>query len=84
MCPVCKTNFHTRLRVLAHLSDKRRTSCSSALVAGAHPRLASEEVLRLNQIAEAWRNARRDGHTHAIAVMSAVTEAGKRIGHVRC
>ena len=84
ICPVCETNFHTRLRVLAHLSDKRRTKCSSALQSGTFERLPSTEVTRLDQAdAQARRAARKNGHTHALAIRSAVTKSDKRIDHVR-
>ena len=83
-CPVCKTYFHTRLRVLAHLSDKRRRRCSDILENGFYEPLDPQVILELERADnEALRSAKRDGHSHAIAIGSATTHDGKRIGHVR-
>ena len=84
-CPVCKTEFVARLRVQAHLSDPRRDRCRSAIIADmdAFQRLNKEELSRLDELdREARKAARKEGHTHAIAVSSAFTAQGKRIGHV--
>ena len=50
---------------------------------GSYERLSAAEVRRLDQLdAEARKFARRHGHTHALAIGSAVTKDGKRIGYV--
>ena len=84
-CPVCGTLFHTRLRCLAHLCDKRRTKCWDQL-RGNTDSFASLPVDRVIALDAADRTAKREplkaGHTHVLAQGSAVTAAGKRIGHV--
>ena len=47
-CPVCETTFNARLRVLAHLSDKRRPKCREALLGGDFPRLPQNTVNHLD------------------------------------
>ena len=87
-CPVCKTCFQTRLRVLAHLSDSRQGRNKCWLCIAENPQ--NFEQLTENQAKElddldrtARREAVRAGHTHVLAKMSAITAAGKMIGHVK-
>ena len=81
-CPVCRTCLHTRLRVLAHLSDPRRnTTCRDAIDAGQVRALPSDRVAQLDALDTARRTAaRRDGHTHCLATRSAVRSNGKQCG----
>ena len=81
-CPVCNTIFSTRLRAIAHLSDGRRTECSSQL-AGL-PELAPSEVVRLDAIdSELRREAFRDGHSRPLATSQARRCDGSAVGRVR-
>ena len=82
--PVCKTVFHTLLRVLAHIADKRKPRCREALLNGPWP-VATDECLRHSEAEDrvARTEAKRNGHSHATAVSSAVTASGKRIGYVK-
>ena len=84
-CPICGTKFLQRFRLLAHLSDRRRTRCrdrilerpdlyppiDANLVAGWD---AEEAILRKRSL--------REGHTHPIASGHAKKADGKRVGHV--
>ena len=84
-CQVCGTCFHTRLRLLAHLCDTRRAQCWSRLCTdpASYTKLSQQQVDFLNQNDQDMRKqARKRGHTHAIAVGSAKSADGKRIGHV--
>ena len=81
VCPVCKTQFKSRIRCLAHVSDKRRTKCSSALVAGHYKQLATVTVERLDlSDREERRLAQQSGHSQPIAKGSARTACGRVIG----
>ena len=83
--PVCKTIFHTRLRLLAHLSDKRRTACQSAILDApdVYRPLSDERISELDALDRVTRSdARQRGHTHPVACRTAVTAEGKRIGRV--
>ena len=85
VCVACGTAFHTRLRLLAHLCDRRRTKCWQAIMnqPDKFPPLPGTEVEALDDLdREARRLAWKAGHTHPVAVGSAVTSGGKRIGHV--
>jgi hypothetical protein len=82
VCGSCGTCFHTRLRLLSHLSDKRRAKCLDWLKQN-RPPLSAKRVDVLDEADRASRNeARKAGHTHAIARVSARTAQGKRIGYV--
>jgi hypothetical protein len=84
-CQVCGTCFHTRLRLLAHLCDTRRAQCWSRFCTdpASYTKLSQQQVDFLDQIDQDMRKqARKRGHTHAIAVGSAKSADGKRIGHV--
>eukprot|EP00973_Karenia_brevis_P080960 11230939-Karenia_brevis.AAC.1 len=52
VCPVCNRQFSTRLRCIAHLTDKRqrraRTPCSQLLTGSATKRLPPDELARLD------------------------------------
>ena len=83
-CPVCRTLFHTRLRLLAHLSDERRPKCRDALMAGAVQPLSARRILELDALDKvARRDAHRLGYTHPLAVGRALTADGRRTGHVQ-
>jgi hypothetical protein len=83
-CPVCCTEFHARRRLIAHLTDRRRTRCRDIFLASDPPELPPE---RLDEIAAAermlLRQARAQGHVHVLATASARTANGSRIGRVQ-
>ena len=81
-CPVCETVLHTRLRVIAHLSDPRRnTMCREAICGGTVAQLSLDEVARLDALdTELRRNAQRAGLSHPTAVTSARRANGAKCG----
>ena len=84
VCPICSTNFITRLRLISLLSDSRRARCRVQVMSGSYPKIPPDELARLNEADREIRKlALKSGHTHPIAAKSARTAAGKRIGHVR-
>jgi hypothetical protein len=84
VCPICKTDFKTRLRCIAHLSDVRRPRCREQLLSGSHPLLTSSRLQELDEKDRmSRRSARREGHTHPLAVEAARTVSGKRVGRVQ-
>ena len=82
ICPVCKTNFHSRTRVLAHVSETRirnksgRQTCRQILQAGHFPEI-SESILADATLAARTerREAQRRGRTHALATLPAKRQA---------
>ena len=82
-CPVCKTTFNSRIRCLAHLSDRRRTACSDQIKAGAFRKIAATRVAQLDiDDRVARREAQRAGHSHPIAQKSATRRDGRAVGRV--
>ena len=82
-CASCGTRFHTRLRLMAYLTDKRRTKCLVWLQDNV-PALSNQRVKDFDEDDRlARKEARRSGHTHAIAKEPAMTIQDKRIGHVK-
>ena len=74
VCPICHTNFHSRLRLITHLSEsrvrsvKRGVSCRTEFLQAAFPLVDEVELGRLNDIdRRSRREARTRGHTHEIA-----------------
>ena len=83
VCPACKSNFKSRLRCIAHLSDKRRTKCSALLLSGAYTKLSAETVSQLDlHDRESRKLAQRAGHSHVIASAPATNSSGVVIGRV--
>ena len=83
-CLWCGAFFHTRLRVLAHMNDRRNTICKPHILESTFPKLAEHVVLELEaRDAEMRRAGLKSGHTHPIAQGSAVSKEGKRVGHVQ-
>ena len=83
VCPACRSCFVTRARLIKHLADKRRTKCGEKVLADRPAKLSEERVAVLDDLDRiAKREARRQGHSHAIAVGSARTADGKRVGRV--
>ena len=87
VCPCCCTNFVTRIRVIAHLSDTRvsRCRCRIAILNGEIvPEIHPSIVVKLNsRDRELKKLAYKEGHTHVLAAKSARCASGKRIGSVR-
>ena len=82
-CLVCKTKFHSRIRYLAHLSDRRRTVCSDQIREGTFRKIAATKVAQLDlDDRVARREAQRAGHSHPIAQKSATRRNGSAVGRV--
>ena len=82
VCPVCKTNFKTRLRCIRHLTDKRRQRCRMQLHVQCL-QLPPEEVKRLDDLDTVRkREAYREGHSHVMAAGVAKHPDGKQVGRV--
>ena len=78
-CPVCGIRFATRLRCIAHLSDKRRIKCSSQL--NRLSPLPDEVVAQLDEEARLARaEARKKGHTVPRAGGQARQANGRPVG----
>ena len=83
VCASCRTTFHTRVRVLAHVSDRRNQTCGLRIL-GNVPSLSKDEIVTLeHNDREARNTARKNGHIHAIASRHTITAQGRRIGHVK-
>jgi len=81
VCPACKSKLHTRLRVLKHLSDKRRRSCANQILSGDFAPVDADTLAKLeDDDRQAIRAARHDGHTSVPAVGQAVRSDGRRVG----
>jgi len=82
ICPVCATNFHSRTRVLAHVSETRvrnksgRKTCRQILQAGDFPEI-SESIFADATLASRTerREAQRRGRTHTLAILPAKGQA---------
>ena len=84
VCPEYRSCFRSRLRLLAHLTARRRTRCATEIARRKLPRMAESVVQRFDLEDRAFRReAKRAGHSHAIASRPATTAAGKFVGHVR-
>ena len=82
-CPVCKTTFNSRIRCLAHLSDRRRTVCSDQIKAVTFRKIGATKVAQLDlDDRVARREAQRAGHSHPIAQKSATRRDGSAVGRV--
>ena len=83
VCPICRVKFSTRLRAIAHLSDRRRVKCSSQLssLVPLRPDVVAELDLK---DAEARKAAQRSGHTQPLSAHRAVTSDGRRVGRAQC
>jgi len=83
ICPACGTFFQTRIRVIAHLSDRRRPRCRDRVLAGEFPALPFAEFAALqDEDRTTRRKALHAGHTHPLACGQAVNAEGVRTGHV--
>ena len=63
VCGACGTNFRTRLPLLDHLSDSRRTHCRDVCNGGTVTKLSNERVEELDEMDRVARtSARQSGH----------------------
>jgi len=84
VCPACDTQFRSRLRLLAHLCDTRRTCCWDQVRGNSRLRLAPTLVERLDRDANKARlAAHRSGHSHDLAVGAAIRADGRITGRAR-
>ena len=82
-CPVCSFTFGTRLRVISHLSDRRRPKCRDRVIANEVAELPADVVTKLNdRVRVLKRLALRQGHTHVLAVGAAKDPNGRIVGRV--
>ena len=81
VCPVCGVRLGTRLRLLKHLSDKRRDKCRSQLTASYIPPLPDDVVQQLDEADRATRAAARaEGFSYVGSKSQALRADGKRAG----
>ena len=78
VCPVCKVDFRSRLRLITHASESRarsknrRYTCRDVILSGILPQLPAAELAGLNaRDREARRAASKAGHSHEIARLPA-------------
>ena len=84
-CMVCKAQFQSRLRLIAHLSDTRvrRDRCRVKVLSGDIRPLSAATVERLDNVDTMLRReAHRSGRSHPLAVGQARRANGKAVGHV--
>ena len=87
VCQVCLSSFGTRLRLLRHMCDSRRTRCWDAILAdpAGFSKLEAEELVTLDLADRAHRReAQREGRSLPVSVGPARNAEGKVIGQVRC
>ena len=61
VCGACGTNFRTRVRLLDHLSDARRTHCRDVCNGGTVTKLSNERVEELDELDRVARTSVRQG-----------------------
>ena len=68
-CPACGKDFQERLRLISHLSDRRRPKCREWIKAHCS-RLPAEKAVELrNADCVLRRKAQQNGHSHHLAVL---------------
>ena len=85
-CQVCGTQFRTRLRLLAHLCDSRRSRCWDAICTNTFKfkEMSHKRCAELDDCDRAARtSAYKEGRTHPLAVGAARTREGKLVGFAR-
>ncbi len=83
ICPICKTDFKSRIRCLAHLSDRRRTKSSDKILESGVSKLSQAIVDKLDLADRTFRReAHQSGHTHPIAQKPATRHNGRVVGRV--
>ena len=82
VCAGCHGTFHTRLRVIRHVMERRNEACRKVIIG--MPPLARNEFDTLVQADRTARKAaRQNGHSHPLAQKQARTADGKATGHVQ-
>ena len=81
-CPACHTNLHSRLRVIAHLSDPRRNlQCREAIQNGTVQRLPDSLITELDAADRVFRrDAQRAGLSKPVAIGTATKSDGRKCG----
>ena len=89
-CPICRTDFGNRLRLISHLSERRirskvrKTNCQIEFLKQQPSKLSEEQLATLHaENAKARKAAMKDGHTHVIAVTPAKRDAPSVLKKVR-
>ena len=83
VCGACSTNFRTRLRLLDHLSDARRSHCREKENDGRVKKLSNERVEELDDVDRVARTAaRHSGHSHVIAKLPGLSCSGRVVGRL--
>ena len=83
VCGACGTNFRTRLRLMDHLSDARRTHCRDVCNGGTVTKLSNERVEELDELDRVARTAaRQSGHSHVIAQLPALSSNTRVVGRL--
>jgi hypothetical protein len=82
VCPSCGTDFQQRLRCIAHVSDKRRTSCREWILINCTPITHACAALLDEVDKVARRTAQRQGLSHPVAYRTAVRNDGRSVGRL--
>jgi len=88
LCPVCLTDFHSRVRLITHLSDTRvrsktrLTSCNAVFLASKPP-IVQQDVLERCMARDRCVRAQasKQGHTHEIATVPCKRTRAPRVDH---
>ena len=85
VCPCCKNIYHTRIRVLTHLSNPKKPECKEhVLYSGNCAALPCDVVQKLDAMDKiAIREARKQGHSHPRVTKPALRSDGACIGCAR-
>ena len=83
VCPCCGTDYRDRLRLVAHLSDRRRPHCATWVMANVQP-LPDSKLQALDAAdRKARTDAQRAGLTHPRAFRPARRADGRVIGRTQ-
>ena len=83
ICPSCQGNYLSRIRLIAHLSDKRRRICQKHVLEFC-AKLSNERVAELDEQDSRLRSAaQKAGRSHVQAVGQARRADGRRLGRVQ-
>lgn len=66
-CPACNVNFHVRVGLIAHVSDRRRPRCRDWIMANCTPLPAARATALRLEDRMYRREAQRAGHSHHLA-----------------
>jgi hypothetical protein len=83
VCLACGTSFSTRLRLVAHVSDRRRPKCRDELLENHQPP-PLDEVARLDALDWAYqKETRKRGHTQPLSSRQAMKLDGRNVGQIK-